>query len=150
MCVDAGGALTYVSLTDRLTLTTTFPLCDLTDAPNHWCDLNSRGSLVPFTFIILLSGQRHRGSGKCIKTRNRDIFRKSGGKSFTLPEVTSACVNGKHLSLMSKNKQPRLKEAHNKHQNTICPPETDVCQDAGAFFFFFSFSQSFSNKLAHT
>ena len=41
-------------------LTTTFPLCVLTDAPNHWWDLNSRGSLVPFTFIILLSGGRQR------------------------------------------------------------------------------------------
>lgn len=42
----------------QLILTTTFPLWALTVAPNHWFDLNSMGSLVPFTLIFLLSGKK--------------------------------------------------------------------------------------------
>lgn len=50
-------------------LTTTLPLWVLTVAPNHWWDLNSRGSRVPFTLIILLSWQKREEERKSTKNR---------------------------------------------------------------------------------
>lgn len=68
MCVESSkGFSRYLML---FPLTTTSPLCARTDAPNHWCDLNSRGSLVPFTLIILLSGEKNKDGerGHCKST----------------------------------------------------------------------------------